>query len=65
MSLPGNPALDFRGSLTVWKLVGSKELADSAEAIMRNLGVQVDVFTEEETEEQIAERERLLSGVLE
>lgn len=60
ISLPGNPPLHHTGSMTIWKLVGTQETADAATGLLRSLGASVEVFTEEESQEQRAERMRLL-----
>ena len=62
MSLAGHPTLDFRGSLALWKLVGPKALAESAKGFMVNLGVKVDVFSEEESDEQLEIRAAIRAG---
>jgi hypothetical protein len=60
LSLPNNPSLTFEGHRTLWKLVGTRELAVAAEQIMKAIGVKVNCYTEEQTPEQAQERRNLL-----
>lgn len=52
MGLPQNPPLVHGGSLTIWKMVGTVKLAEMAQAVMEEQGAKVEVYTEEQTEEQ-------------
>ncbi len=63
ISLPANPALNHDGGRTLWKLLGPKELADAAASLIRAMGAEVEVFSEEQTPEQLEERQRLLEGI--
>ena len=58
LALPGNPLLDHTGGTTLWKLVGTRELAESAGQLMTLTGVTVRVFTEEQTPEQARIRQQ-------
>jgi hypothetical protein len=60
LTLPNNPSLTHNGTTTLWKLLGTKETADSALGLIRSLGATAEVFTEEESPEQRIERKRLL-----
>ena len=59
ISLPGNPPLDFQGHRTIWKIVSSKAIADDAKRLFESLDIKVELYTEEENDEMIAEREML------
>jgi len=63
LALPNHFPLDYEGGLAVWKLVGSKELADAALGIMTGIGAKADVFFEEETPEQTDERVATMAGI--
>lgn len=62
MTLPGNPALDFQGRRTLWKIVASQEVADDGLQLFKSLGIKVQRFTEEENEEMKAERDKYQTG---
>ena len=64
LTLPNNPALVHDGRKTLWKLVGTKETADTAAGLIRSLGATLTILTEEESVEQRAERDRILHGDL-
>jgi len=57
LSLPNNPNLHHDGGFTIWKLVGTRRLAYTAQGMMEELGATVQRYTEGESEEQKAERE--------
>jgi len=63
LTLPNHFPLDYQGGVVIWKLVGSKGLADSALGIMEGIGATVDVFFEEETSEQTEERIATIAGI--
>lgn len=59
LSLPGNPSLDHSGlpgQRTLWRLVGTPELANQAEALLKEQGSLVEVYAEFETEDQHRQR---------
>ena len=64
MTLPNHPQLDHHGSLTVWKMVGTKKLADDARRVIEDAVGEshVDLFWEEEGEEQKAIRVQRQKG---
>lgn len=57
LRLPNNPNLHHEGGVTIWKLVGTRRLAYTAQEMMEELGATVQRYTEGESEEQKAERE--------
>jgi len=58
ITLPGNPGLDFQGKRIPWKIVASREVADDALRLFKTLGITVQRFTEEETDEMKVERRK-------
>ena len=58
ITLPGNPPLDFQSRQTIWKIVASKEVADTALNLFKNLGIKTERYTEEETPEMVSERQK-------
>lgn len=63
LSLPRNPTLDHDGEMTMWKLVATETTARMVETLLLDeAGAQVEVYTEEETEEQKTLREARLKS---
>ena len=62
ITLPGNPGLDFQGTRTMWKIVASENVAGDALRLFENIGIKVQRYTEEETDEMKAEREKYRNG---
>ena len=60
LTLPNNPSLYHDGSITIWKMVGTQETANTGAGLIRSLGAAVTVYTEEQSKEQEAERRSLL-----
>jgi len=60
LQLKNNPSLDHDGGLTIWKLVGTRRLAQTAKEMLEALGASVKQYTEGESEEQKSERLGLL-----
>lgn len=60
IDLPENPPLKFHGHREIWKMVGTKEMVESIENVLRNLGIVYSVHTEEQTPEQAEERRQLM-----
>lgn len=50
------PPLRHNGRRTLWKMVGTEELAQQVEAAICEAGCRVERYTEEQTPEQEAER---------
>lgn len=62
ITLKGNPSVNHDGGRTLCKLVCSFEVAEQFIGLVKALGSSVEVFTEEESQEQTEERETLLTG---
>lgn len=62
LTLIGNPTLDHQGERTVWKVVGTADMAKRVVDIAKTLRCKADFWTEEETPEQCAERAAILDG---
>lgn len=60
LRLPHNPPLDHDGSMSMWKMVGTKRIADAAREIIEETGASVEVHTEYQNEEQTAIRKSRL-----
>lgn len=60
--LPGNPSLDFTGVRTIWHLVGSQEVADNIQALLKSLDIVAERFCEGQSDEQKEIRQELLNG---
>ena len=60
LDMPRTPALEFTGSRTIWKMVGSEALANAVGQFMTEMGVKWERFSEGQTEEQRQERMGLL-----
>ena len=54
------PRLEHNGGTTIWKMVGTVRIAESIKLLVEEAGASVDLHTEVQTEEQTAERRRLL-----
>lgn len=54
------PSLDHNGTMTLWKFVGSLEEVQKIEVFIQSQGSSVQLFTEEQTEEQLEIRRALL-----
>ena len=63
LSIPGNPVLDFTGRRTVWHLTSSQEVADTIETFLKSLGVVLERYCEEQSDEQKKIRQGLLGVV--
>lgn len=59
LKLPGNPVLEFEGQQIIWKMISSQTVAQDAKKLMESMGVKVFLFSEEENDEMVAEREHL------
>ena len=63
MTLRNNPTCDHDGGVrTIWKMVGPPCYALQAQLAFQALGATVQMFTETESEEQLAERQLLVTG---
>ncbi len=56
------PPLEHDGGHTLWKMVGTLEMAAEVEQLLTGpmVGATVEIFTEEQTEEQAGIRQGLL-----
>jgi hypothetical protein len=63
IAIPGNPTLNFTGSRTIWHLVASQEVADKATAFLQSLGIVLERYCEEQSDEQKHIRQGLLGSV--
>jgi hypothetical protein len=64
LSVDKNPKLVHDGGVTLWKLAGTVALADLILRVVTEVNSTgtVERYTEEENEEQVAERKRLIDG---
>ena len=60
LRLPNNPPLDHDGRMSMWKMVGTKRIADAACGIIKETGASVELHTEHQNEEQAAIRKSRL-----
>lgn len=58
--LPRTPKCEHDGGLTVWKLVGTKGIANATKSLMRETGATVKMYTEAQSDEQAALRQERL-----
>jgi hypothetical protein len=63
LTMPNTPHLEFDGTRTIWKMIGSNALADAVGQFMTEMGVKWERYTEGQTEEQRKERLGLIDPV--
>jgi hypothetical protein len=57
IQLPRTPRLDHGGGMTMWKMVGTKAVADAVKLLILEAGGTIEVHTEGESAEQTATRQ--------
>jgi len=61
LNMPRTPLLEHKGGMTLWKMIGTEQVALAAETLIRESGAEVELHTEWQTKEQAEIRQQRLT----